>query len=71
MRNEIEGMISILAALLVLFTAMIDPVLAAGLAVFALAALGTRQCAQSHRQLAVCRREQRIAHHNGIMRYAA
>ncbi len=51
MRNEIEGMISILAALLVLFTAMIDPVLAAGLAVFALAALGTRQCAQSHRHL--------------------
>ena len=51
MRNEIEVTASILAALLVLFTAMIDPVLAAGLAVFALAALGTHEFAQSQRQL--------------------
>jgi len=51
MSDEIEGTVSILAALLVLFTAMIDPVLAAGLAVFALAALGTHQCARSRRQL--------------------
>jgi len=51
MRNEIEGTVSILAALLVLFTAMIDPVLAAGLAVFALAALGTHEFARSRRQL--------------------
>ena len=51
MSNEIEGTVSILAALLVLFTAMIDPVLAAGLAVFALAALGTHEFARSRRQL--------------------
>jgi hypothetical protein len=51
MSNEIEGTISILAALLVLFTAMIDPVLAAGLAVFALVALGTHEFARSRRQV--------------------
>jgi hypothetical protein len=51
MSNEIEGTISIVAALLVLFTAMIDPVLAAGLAVFVLAALGTHEFARSRRQL--------------------
>jgi hypothetical protein len=51
MSDEIEGTISILAALLVLFTAMIDPVLAAGLAVFALAALGTHEFARSRRRL--------------------
>jgi hypothetical protein len=49
--NEIEGTISILIALMVLYTAMIDPVLAAGIAVFALAALGTHECARSRRQL--------------------
>lgn len=41
-----------LTGALVLFTAMIDPVPAAGIAVFALAALGTRECACSRRQLA-------------------
>jgi hypothetical protein len=51
MSNEIEGTASILAALLVLFTAMIDPVLAAGLAVFTLAALGTHEFARSRRQM--------------------
>ena len=50
MRNEIEGTASILAALLVLFTAMIDPVWAAGLAVFALAALGIHEFARGRRQ---------------------
>jgi hypothetical protein len=50
MSNDIEGTISILAALLVLFTAMIDPMLAAGLAVFALAALGTHELVRSRRQ---------------------
>lgn len=50
MSNEIEGTASILAALLVLFTAMMDPVWAAGLAVFALAALGTHEFARGRRQ---------------------
>jgi hypothetical protein len=50
MSNEIEGTASILAALLVLFTAMIDPVMAAGLAVFALAALGTHEFARGRWQ---------------------
>jgi hypothetical protein len=50
MSNEIEGTASILAALLVLFTAMIDPVLSAGLAVFALAALGIHAFARGRRQ---------------------
>ena len=50
MRNEIEVTASRLAALLVLFTAMIDPLLAAGLAVFALAALGTHAFARGRWQ---------------------
>ena len=50
MSNEMEGTASILAALLVLFTAMIDPVLATGLAVFALAALGTHEFARNRQQ---------------------
>ena len=50
MSNEIEGTASILAALLVLFTAMMDPVWAAGLAVFALVALGTHEFARGRRQ---------------------
>jgi hypothetical protein len=50
MSNEIEGTASILAALLVLFTAMMDPVWAAGLAVFALVALGLHGFARGRRQ---------------------
>ena len=51
MSNAIEGTVSILAALLVLFTAMIDPVLAAGFAVCTLTVLGTHEFARSRRQL--------------------
>ena len=50
MSNETEGTASILAALLVLFTAMINPVLSAGLAVFALAALGMHEFVRGRRQ---------------------
>ena len=50
MSNDIEGTASILAALLVLFTAMIDPALSAGLAVFALTALGIHEFARGRRQ---------------------
>jgi hypothetical protein len=50
MSNEIEGTASILAALLVLFTAMIDPVLSAVLAVFVLVALGLHEFARGRRQ---------------------
>ena len=50
MSNEIKGTASILAALLVLFTAMMDRLWAAGLAVFALAALGIHEFARGRRQ---------------------
>jgi hypothetical protein len=39
MSNTTEGTINILAALLVLFSAMLDPRISVGLAVFALVAL--------------------------------
>jgi hypothetical protein len=38
--NKAEGMLTIFAALLVLFTAMLDPLTSAGIAVVALAGLG-------------------------------
>lgn len=40
MNNQTEGTISMLAALLVLFSAMLDPRISAGLAVVFLLALG-------------------------------
>ena len=51
MNGEIEGTISILTALLVLFTAMLYPGLAVGQAVYAIATLGTHEFARSRRQL--------------------
>jgi hypothetical protein len=50
MDSKIGGMVSILAALLVLFTAMLNPRIAAGLAVLGLLALGLYEFALSRRQ---------------------
>ena len=40
MPKDVEGTLAVLAAMLVLFTAMIDPVISAGLAAIILAASG-------------------------------
>ena len=43
MNNKMEGLFAILAAFLVLFSAMWDPRISAGLAILALGALGVSQ----------------------------
>jgi len=49
MASKIRGTVSILAALLVLFTAMLDPRMSAGLAVLRLVALSIYEFSQSRR----------------------
>lgn len=48
--QDLEGTLAIVASLLVLFTAMLDPVISASLAVILLATAGIWKVLQAHRR---------------------
>jgi hypothetical protein len=49
MNNDTEGMLAVVASLLVLFTAMVDPIISAAIAVVILASVGIWKPGRAHR----------------------